>query len=97
VAPAHHPVRRRHRSYGIDCDTDLADLLRDWWRSGDGLHVRNLGPGLLPSSSSSVRFCLRKIRLPAMQWQHRILEAMGRKYRVEPVMAAVRGKPWSEL
>jgi tRNA A37 methylthiotransferase MiaB len=83
-------------SYGLDRGTDLGELLGDLTAlPGEfGLHVRNLEPmGLLrvfdrlKAAVASGR--IRAITVPIQSGSDRILGAMGRKYRREPIMEAL--------
>jgi len=83
-------------SYGFDRGADLGDLLEALGEiPGDfGIHVRNLEPmGLLQMrrrlETLAAQGHLRAITVPLQSGSDRVLEAMGRQYRVEPVLRAL--------
>jgi MiaB/RimO family radical SAM methylthiotransferase len=84
-------------SYGLDKDTDIGELLLDLVALPGpfGIHVRNLEPmGMLRAFDRVKRAVatgkIRAITVPMQSGSDRVLDAMGREYTYESVMAALR-------
>jgi tRNA A37 methylthiotransferase MiaB len=84
-------------SYGLDRGTDIGDLLLDLVALPGhfGLHVRNLEPMGMLKAFDKVKQAvatgkIRAITVPMQSAADRVLDAMGREYRYDEVMAALR-------